>query len=109
MSRHLGDLKATQELVELCLIDRGNHVLDVGCGIGRTPCYIAKRLGCDAVGVDISEKMIERSRKRARSEGVQDRTEFRVADAQNLPFGTVRSTQSSMSPCWCLSMIAVEL
>jgi SAM-dependent methyltransferase len=38
------------------------------------------------MGVDIIERMVERSQERARAEGVADRTEFRVADAQSLPF-----------------------
>jgi len=86
LTKHLGGLKATDELIELCQIGENSYVLDVGCGAGQTPCYIAKRYGCRVVGVDISERMIERSRERADSEGVADRVEFRVADAQDLPF-----------------------
>jgi len=83
---HFGGLKATRELVELCHIDKEKYVLDVGCGTGKTPCYLAKRHGCRAVGVDISKRMIDRANERAKKEGVEDRVEFRVADAQNLPF-----------------------
>ena len=61
-------------------------VLDVGCGIGVGPAYIAKTYGCRVVGVDILEKMIEWSRQRARQEGVEDRVEFRTADVLDLPF-----------------------
>ena len=38
------------------------------------------------VGIDLSERMIDRSNERAKRGGVEDRVEFRVADAQNLPF-----------------------
>jgi SAM-dependent methyltransferase len=38
------------------------------------------------VGVDISEKMIEWSRLRAREEKVQDKVEFQVANVLDLPF-----------------------
>jgi len=86
LTKHLGGLKATQELIELCHIDQNKYVLDVGCGAGVTPSFIAKRYGCRVVGVDISEGMIERSNERAKREGVADRVEFRVADAQDLPF-----------------------
>lgn len=86
MTKHMGGLKATEQLVELCHIDKGKYVLVVGCGVGGTPCYLAKRYGCRAVGVDISERMIGRSNERAKREGVKDRVEFRIADAQNLPF-----------------------
>ncbi len=86
LTKHLGGLGATEELIELCHIGEGKYVLDVGCGAGVTPSFIAKRYGCRVVGVDISEGMIERSEERARREGVADRVEFRVADAQELPF-----------------------
>jgi arsenite methyltransferase len=86
LTKQLGGLKATEELVELCYIDQGKYVLDVGCGVGVTPCYLAKRYGCRVMGVDIRERMIDRSNERAKREGVEDRVEFRVADAQDLLF-----------------------
>ena len=86
LTKHLGGVEATEELVKLCHIGEGQYVLDVGCGAGMTPCYLAKRHDCRMVGVDILEKMIERSRARARKDEVADRVEFRVADAQELPF-----------------------
>ena len=85
-TKHMGGLKTTRELIELCHINKGKYVLDVGCGVGVTPCYIAKRHGCRVVGVDISERMIDWSNERAKREGLENRVEFRVADAQNLPF-----------------------
>ena len=86
LTKHLGGLEATEELIKLCHIGRGSYVLDVGCGAGATASFIAKRVGCRVVGVDISEGMIQRSREWAKREGVADRVEFRVADAQDLPF-----------------------
>lgn len=86
LTKQLGGLGATEELIELCHIDKGSYVLDVGCGVGVTPCYVAKRYGCRVVGVDIRDRMIDRSNERAKREGVEDRVEFRVADAQDLPF-----------------------
>jgi len=83
---HFGGLKATQELIELCHINEDKCVLDVGCGVGVTPCYIAKKYGCKVVGVDISEKMISEARERGRREDVKNKVEFRVADAQDLLF-----------------------
>ena len=86
LTKHLGGAAATDNLIGLCHIGEGKYVLDVGCGVGVTPCYIARRHGCRVVGVDINEEMIERSRERAKREKVADRATFRVADAQDLPF-----------------------
>jgi len=85
ITKHDGGSKATNELIELCQIGEGKHVLDVGCGTGRTACLLAKKHDCTVVGIDISEKMLDWSKERA-EEGVEDKVEFRVADAQDLPF-----------------------
>jgi len=61
-------------------------VLDLGCGVGITPCNTSKAQGCRIVGVDLRESLIDRARERARRLGLEDRVEFRVADAQRLPF-----------------------
>lgn len=86
LTKHIGGLEATEAVLELCHISNGKYVLDVGCGVGVTPIFIAKKYGCRVVGVDLSEGMIERSNERAKRERVTDRVEFQVADAQDLPF-----------------------
>lgn len=86
LTKHIGGLEATKSLIELCQINKNSYILDVGCGVGVTPCFIAGSIGCQVMGVDIMEKMIERSRERAQREKVSDKVEFRVADAQDLPF-----------------------
>lgn len=86
ITKHIGSLEATEALIERCHIGKDTYVLDVGCGVGVTPCSIAKRYGCRVVGVDILDAMVKRSKERAKREGVMDRVEFRVADAQDLPF-----------------------
>ena len=86
ITKHNGGFAATDELLSLCHVDGEKEVLEVGCGIGVGPTYIARKHGCRVVGVDISEKMIEWSRLRAREEGVQARVEFHVADVLHLPF-----------------------
>lgn len=85
LTKHIGGIEATDALAALCRVEAGSYVLDVGCGVGATPCLIAKKYGCRVMGVDISERMVERSEERARREKVADRVEFRVADAQDLP------------------------
>ena len=45
ITKHLGGLRATRELAELCHMEKGKSVLVVGCGIGATACYLAERYG----------------------------------------------------------------
>lgn len=86
ITKHAGAVQATQELAAECLVGIDSYVLVVGCGVGSTPCYLAKQYGCRVVGVDLSQRMVDRSNERAKKKGVQDRVEFRQADAQELPF-----------------------
>jgi SAM-dependent methyltransferase len=86
LTKHLGGPEATEEMIDLCHIGPDSYVLDVGCGAGVTPAFLAKHIGCRVVGVDILEGMIDRCRERAEREGLAGRLEFRVADAQDLPF-----------------------
>lgn len=90
LTKHIGGVEATRSLLELCAIDAGKVILDVGCGVGATPCFIAREYGCRVVGIDILERMVERSRERAEREGLSGRVEFRVADVQHLPFEDAR-------------------
>ncbi|MBN1812284.1 MAG: class I SAM-dependent methyltransferase [Anaerolineae bacterium] len=85
-TKHLGGQQSTDELVEMCQLDEGAYVLDVGCGVGVTPCHVARAYGCQVVGVDLRAAMVQRARERAQREGVGEQTEFRVADARDLPF-----------------------
>ncbi|MFZ1410096.1 MAG: class I SAM-dependent methyltransferase [Micropruina sp.] len=86
VTKHLGGRRATERLVELCAITADSKVLEIGCGVGITACYLAKEVGCSLTSVDLSEQMIAWAKKRATREGVADRITFQVGDAQNLPF-----------------------
>jgi ubiquinone/menaquinone biosynthesis C-methylase UbiE len=86
MTKHIGSLKATKKLLALCRIDSAKTVLDVGCGAGATPAFIAREYGCRVFGVDIKARMVERSNEAAARAGVSDLVECRVGDAQDLPF-----------------------
>lgn len=71
-------------LVEAVAAARRKRVLDIGCGTGATTVAVAKRAGADAMGVDISDPMIEAARSRAQRDGVP--ATFVRADAQTYPF-----------------------
>jgi ubiquinone/menaquinone biosynthesis C-methylase UbiE len=69
-----------------CDIHRSDRILDIGCGAGQTT-RDAARLAVvgHAVGVDISEPMLQRARKLAESEQLHN-VSFVQADAQVHPF-----------------------
>ena len=61
-------------------------MLEVGCASGRTACYLAKTYGCRVTGVDLLPAMVDRANERAGRDGVRNLVDFRVGDAQALPF-----------------------
>jgi len=74
----------TQALLERAGPEAGHVVLDVGCGAGATTLAAAadaKR----AVGVDLSQPLVELARRRARAAAIGN-AEFVIADAQTYDF-----------------------
>jgi ubiquinone/menaquinone biosynthesis C-methylase UbiE len=61
-------------------------ILDLGCGTGVVARALADRAGFSGrvVGIDYSPDLIRAAQQFAESEGVADRVEFRVGDAQAL-------------------------
>ena len=68
---------------ELFETHEGMKILDVGCGTGNFSIKLAE-LGCEIVGIDVSDKMLEMARKKASSKNLK--AEFLRMDACNLDF-----------------------
>lgn len=76
----------TGSLFEAAAIERDHRVLDIGCGAGQTTRIAARRASRGhAVGIDLSEPMLERARRTAEEEGIDNIT-FGQGDAQVYPF-----------------------
>jgi cyclopropane-fatty-acyl-phospholipid synthase len=65
-------------------LKEGDRVLDVGCGWGSFPLWVATRHGASVVGITLSPPQAERARQRAEEAGVADRVEIRVMDYRDL-------------------------
>jgi ubiquinone/menaquinone biosynthesis C-methylase UbiE len=83
---HIGGLTSTRKLAELCQIDSTKKILMVGCGTGFSACYLARKIGCEVMGIDISELSIEEAKERAKRQGVSDKAKFGVGNAYALSF-----------------------
>jgi ubiquinone/menaquinone biosynthesis C-methylase UbiE len=64
-------------------IKAGMRVLDVACGTGNAT-RPAARAGARVTGLDLTPKLLEVGREKARAEGLE--IEWREGDAENLPF-----------------------
>ncbi len=60
-----------------------SRALDVGTGPGQLAFYLAQA-GIDVTGIDISPKMVETARKKARERMLS--IDFQTGDAEHLPF-----------------------
>nr|XP_016489188.1 PREDICTED: tocopherol O-methyltransferase, chloroplastic-like isoform X1 [Nicotiana tabacum]XP_016489195.1 PREDICTED: tocopherol O-methyltransferase, chloroplastic-like isoform X2 [Nicotiana tabacum] len=61
-------------------------IVDVGCGIGGSSRYLAKKYGATAQGITLSPVQAERAQALAAAQGLGDKASFQVADALNQPF-----------------------
>ncbi|WP_213531909.1 class I SAM-dependent methyltransferase [Paenibacillus cisolokensis] len=83
-SSHPGGFKATQKLLDKALEQGDLRILEVGCGTGKTACYLAGQ-GFRVTALDRHPLMLEKAKKRAEKEGITD-IEWIQGDVQELPF-----------------------
>lgn len=72
-----------RELAEAVELRPGAQVLDVATGTGHVALEAA-RTRCEATGIDYVPELVDVARRRAEAEGLE--VDFRVADAEALPF-----------------------
>src|SRR5438093_1219996 len=65
-------------------LERGDRLLDVGCGWGALVLHAAERYGVDALGVTLSEAQAELARGRIRAAGLEGRCRVEVRDYREL-------------------------
>jgi len=82
---HMGGVLATERLLSMIGLSRGQRALEIGCGSGYTACLIAGK-GIEVVAMDIDATMLERAKARAAGRSVAENVSFIQADAHHLPF-----------------------
>lgn len=83
---NIGGTSSLDRLAELCQLNQESKILVVGCGTGGNSCYLADKYGCQIVGIDTAEHMIEHAQERAKTLQLADQVIFQVGDAYNLEF-----------------------
>jgi demethylmenaquinone methyltransferase/2-methoxy-6-polyprenyl-1,4-benzoquinol methylase len=61
-------------------------VLDVACGTGAVAIALARRHGCEVVGIDQSAEMLAEGRRRVGAAGLAGRIRLEEGRAEELPF-----------------------
>ena len=93
---HGRGVEATREHIERAGINSTMHVLDLGCGVGGCSRVIAATCGCRVTAIDLTPELIEVARELTRRCGMDERIEFREADALALPFA-----DATFDHVWC--------
>lgn len=83
---HPGGLKATRSLIDSLGVTRESKVIDIACGKGSSAVFLAENYGCDVVGIDLSEDLVQEAKETARRKGLAARVTFQVGNAMELPF-----------------------
>jgi tocopherol O-methyltransferase len=85
-SSWVAQVHLTEKLAELAGIQRGESLLDVGCGMGGSSIHLAKTLGCRAEGVTVSRFQRRWASLSALWHQVSRKTRFRCLDVEQAVF-----------------------
>ncbi|CAL1352350.1 unnamed protein product [Linum trigynum] len=66
--------------------ERPKKVVDVGCGIGGSSRYLARKYGAKCQGITLSPVQAQRANALAAAQGLADQAFFQVGDALDQPF-----------------------
>lgn len=83
---HIGGRIASEHLFKQLGIGAGDHILDLGAGIGGGARFAADRYGASVTGIDLTAEYVEAGREMNEWVGISDRVELRVGDAIDLKF-----------------------
>jgi SAM-dependent methyltransferase len=83
---HIGGRRATEELIGQLGIIPGDHILDVGCGLGGPARFVAERYGCRVSGIDLTSDYVETGNRLCEWVGLRDRVKLCQSTALSMPF-----------------------
>jgi demethylmenaquinone methyltransferase/2-methoxy-6-polyprenyl-1,4-benzoquinol methylase len=77
-----------EKALEVAEIKNGYVVLEAAFGTGQTLIESAKRVGTEGItcGIDLSHKMLERTRKRVKKLEIETRVDLILGDVRRLPY-----------------------
>lgn len=83
---HTGGREATAAFAEQAGFKAGQHLLDIGCGIGGSSRYFVTERGCRVTGIDLTEDYVRVAEALSRRVGLDGKVSYRQASAVSLPF-----------------------
>ncbi len=97
---HIGGEKETQRLAEKLGV-KDSYLLDICSALGGPARYLAKNFNTTVLGVDITKTMLEKATARTLEEGLQNKIEFRMGNALDLPVSSNTMDIVWGQDAWC--------
>jgi len=98
---HFGGIEANDMLASKARIARGHLVLDVCSGMGGPARYLAHRIGCRVVGLDLTESRHLGAQRLTKLVGLDSLVSFRHGDALDMPFEDASFDVVIGQEAWC--------
>lgn len=83
---HTGGIVATRELATLAAIGSGEHVIDIGAGLGGPARVLATEYGCRVTGIDLTPEFVEAATTLTARCRLDGPVTFETANALALPY-----------------------
>lgn len=87
---HTRGLDATRELFQRAGFADGEHVLDIGSGLGGPARYLAQSRGCRVTGLDLTQAYCDIAARLTGRVGLSQQVSFRQGNALDMPFADDR-------------------
>lgn len=98
---HYLALVANDELISILQLNEHDKVLDVGSGIGGPARYISWKSGCEVVGIELQEQLVNTSKEVAESVGLE-KVSYRCMDA-------CRLTEENLYSAWYSMLVILHI
>ncbi len=94
------------ETRHLTKILKYGNILELGCGTGQFTVFLAKNGFENITGIDLSEGMLNKAKKKAKEEGVESKIKFIKMNVQNLD--SIDETFDNVIAIRCFRFLGVK-
>lgn len=71
-------IRMNEIMAEAVIIEKGDYVLDAGCGVGGSSIFLAKNIGAKVMGITLSQRQVEEAQKNAVVNRVENSVQFEL-------------------------------
>lgn len=83
---HVGGEQETDILAQKAGVSADSHLLDVCSALGGPARQLAQTYGCRVTGLDATQRMHAEAIRRTKEAGLDDKVEFKLGNALDMPF-----------------------